>query len=112
MRFIVYALIGLVTTMFGIAGLYVYLNAPFLAMMQILIYVGAITVLIAFVIMTIGPLHKKPKEWTYPLKLIAAAVVALFSFFMFAKVILKAKWTVLSTPFALSTKDIGRFLYS
>jgi NADH:ubiquinone oxidoreductase subunit 6 (subunit J) len=108
---IIYALIGLVTTMFGIAGLYVYLNAPFLAMMQILIYVGAITVLIAFVIMTIGPLHKKPKEWTYPLKFIIAAVVALFSFFMFAKIILKAKWTVLSTPFAISTKDIGRLFF-
>ncbi len=40
---VIYALIGLVATMFGIAGLYVYLNAPFLAMMQILVYVGAIT---------------------------------------------------------------------
>jgi len=37
---IIYAMIGLVTTMFGIAGLYVYLNSPFLAMMQILIYVA------------------------------------------------------------------------
>ena len=33
---LIYAMLGLVATMFGIAGLYVYLNAPFLAMMQIL----------------------------------------------------------------------------
>jgi NADH-quinone oxidoreductase subunit J len=108
---IIYALMGLVTTMFGVAGLYIYLNAPFLAMMQILIYVGAITVLIAFAIMLIGPLYKKPKEWSYPLKFILAAVVALFSFFVFAKVILKTQWTVLSMPFAISTKDIGRLLF-
>ncbi len=108
---IIYALMGLVTTMFGVAGLYIYLNAPFLAMMQILIYVGAITVLIAFAIMLIGPLYKKPKEWSYPLKFILAAVVALFSFFVFAKVILKTQWIVLSTPFAISTKDIGRLLF-
>lgn len=108
---IIYALMGLVTTMFGVAGLYIYLNAPFLAMMQILIYVGAITVLIAFAIMLIGPLYKKPKEWSYPLKFILAAVVALFSFFVFAKVILKTQWIVLSTSFAISTKDIGRLLF-
>ena len=108
---IIYALMGLVTTMFGVAGLYIYLNAPFLAMMQILIYVGAITVLIVFAIMLIGPLYKKPKEWSYPLKFILAAVVALFSFFVFAKVILKTQWTVLSMPFAISTKDIGRLLF-
>jgi len=108
---IIYALMGLVTTMFGVAGLYIYLNAPFLAMMQILIYVGAISVLITFAIMLIGPLYKKPKEWSYPLKFILAAVVALFSFFVFAKVILKTQWTVLSKPFAISTKDIGRLLF-
>jgi NADH:ubiquinone oxidoreductase subunit 6 (subunit J) len=108
---IVYALIGLVTTMFGIAGLYIYLNAPFLAMMQILIYVGAISVLIAFAIMLVGPLYKKPKEWSYPLKMILAAFVALFSLFVFAKVVVRAKWDVLLSPFAGSTKDIGRLLF-
>lgn len=108
---IIYALIGLVTTMFGIAGLYIYLNAPFLAMMQILIYVGAITVLIAFAIMLVGPLYKKPKEWSYPLKMILAAIVALFSLFVFVKVVGKAGWDVLLSPLAKSTKDIGRLLF-
>src|SRR3972149_8447476 len=61
---IVYALVGLVTAMFGVAGLYIYLNSPFLAMMQLLIYVGAITVLIVFAIMLAGPLYRRPSEWT------------------------------------------------
>ena len=63
-RSIIYAMLGLVVTMFGIAGLYIYLNAPFIAMMQILIYVGAISILIAFAIMVVGPLSQRPKEWT------------------------------------------------
>ena len=109
---VIYALIGLVATMFGIAGLYVYLNAPFLAMMQILIYVGAITILIAFAIMLAGPFYKKPKEWTTVGKFVAAVAVSLFSFFMFFSFIMRVSWGVgKSGAFSLSTKDIGRALF-
>jgi NADH-quinone oxidoreductase subunit J len=108
---VIYAMLGLVTTMFGIAGLYVYLNAPFLAMMQILIYVGAITVLIAFAIMLAGPFYKKPKERTGAVKFIAALVVAIFSFFMFASFIMKVSWNEGKGSFNLLTKDIGRALF-
>ena len=86
---IVYAMMGLVATMFGIAGLYVYLNSPFLAMMQILIYVGAVSVLIAFAIMMIGPLYRKPKEWTTVGKFVAALGVALVSLFMFVRFVME-----------------------
>ncbi len=108
---VIYALIGLVATMFGIAGLYVYLNAPFLAMMQILIYVGAITILIAFAIMLAGPFYKRPKEWTGIAKFIAALIVSLVSFFMFFTIIIKVSWTEGKGAFSLLTKDIGRALF-
>lgn len=109
---IIYALLGLVATMFGIAGLYVYLNAPFLAMMQILIYVGAISVLIAFAIMLAGPFTKKPKDWSYPLKFVGAIVVSAFSFIFFFGVVMRTPW-VKSQPveFAATTKDIGRTFF-
>ncbi len=45
------ALVGLILTLFGVAGLYFLMQAPFIALMQILIYVGAVTVLIFFAIM-------------------------------------------------------------
>ncbi|HXP97417.1 MAG TPA: NADH-quinone oxidoreductase subunit J [Telmatospirillum sp.] len=48
---LVRALVGLIVTFFGVAGLYLLLNTPFLAFMQILIYVGAICVLVFFAIM-------------------------------------------------------------
>jgi NADH:ubiquinone oxidoreductase subunit 6 (subunit J) len=108
---LIYAMLGLVATMFGIAGLYVYLNAPFLAMMQILIYVGAITILIAFAIMLAGPFYKKPKEWSTVGKLIASIVVSIFSFFMFFSFIMRVSWDEGKGAFGLTTKDIGRALF-
>ncbi len=50
-RSLVRALSGLIVTLFGVAGMYLLMAAPFLAFMQILIYVGAVTVLIFFAIM-------------------------------------------------------------
>ena len=45
------AMLGLVVSLFGVAGLYLLLLAEFVALMQILIYVGAVTVLMFFAIM-------------------------------------------------------------
>jgi NADH-quinone oxidoreductase subunit J len=50
-RSLVRSLVGLVTTLFGVAGLYLLMAAPFIAFMQILIYVGGVSVLIFFAIM-------------------------------------------------------------
>ncbi|MBN2111011.1 MAG: NADH-quinone oxidoreductase subunit J [Methanosarcinaceae archaeon] len=50
-RDVVRAAIGLVVTMFIVAALYILLNAQFLGVVQILIYVGAIGVLILFAVM-------------------------------------------------------------
>lgn len=46
---------GLLTTIVGIAGMYLLLSAEFLAAIQILVYAGAVVVLFLFVIMLLGP---------------------------------------------------------
>jgi NADH-quinone oxidoreductase subunit J len=46
---------GLLTTIVGIAGMYLLLAAEFLAAIQILVYAGAVVVLFLFVIMLLGP---------------------------------------------------------
>ncbi|MFP4071117.1 MAG: NADH-quinone oxidoreductase subunit J [Desulfovibrionales bacterium] len=48
---LVRALVGLIMAMFGIAGMYLLLNTPVMALMQLLIYVGAVGVLIFFAVM-------------------------------------------------------------
>ncbi|MDR2339175.1 MAG: NADH-quinone oxidoreductase subunit J [Deltaproteobacteria bacterium] len=50
-RNLVRAMMGLVLTFLGVAGMYLLLASPFLAFMQLLIYVGAICVLVFFAIM-------------------------------------------------------------
>jgi len=50
-RNIMYAAFALLFTFFGVAGLYVLLQADFLAVTQILIYVGGILVLLLFGVM-------------------------------------------------------------
>ncbi|WP_319543596.1 NADH-quinone oxidoreductase subunit J [uncultured Pseudodesulfovibrio sp.] len=48
---LVRALIGLIVTLIGVAGMYLLLATPFMAFMQLLIYVGAVSVLIFFAVM-------------------------------------------------------------
>ena len=113
MSSMIYALIGLIVTMFGIAGLYIYLNAPFIAMMQILIYVGAICILIVFAVMIAGPHYlrrRPPKGWTRLGKLAGAFIVSAFSFVAFMSFI-KGGFKVDSNIAAISTKDLGRALF-
>jgi len=50
-RNLIHAALFLVLCLFGIAGLFILLEAPFLAAVQVLVYVGAITVLITITIM-------------------------------------------------------------
>ena len=50
-RNIVYSAFSLLFTFFGVVGLYVLLNADFLAVTQLLIYVGGILVLLLFGVM-------------------------------------------------------------
>ncbi len=50
-RNVVHAAGALILSLFGVAGLYVLLEAGFLAAVQILVYIGAIAVLIIFTIM-------------------------------------------------------------
>jgi NADH-quinone oxidoreductase subunit J len=50
-RSIIYSAFALLFTFFGVAGLYVLLQADFLAVTQVLIYVGGILVLLLFGVM-------------------------------------------------------------
>lgn len=53
--------VGLLTTILGIAGLFLKLNAQFLAAIQLIVYAGAVVVLFVFVVMLLGP-DADPKE--------------------------------------------------
>ena len=48
---LIYSAVALLFTLFGVAGLYVFLYADFMAATQVIIYVGGILVLIIFGVM-------------------------------------------------------------
>lgn len=47
--------VGLLATIVGIAGLFLRLDAQFLAAIQLIVYAGAVVVLFVFVVMLLGP---------------------------------------------------------
>lgn len=73
------ALAGVVVCFTGVAGFYYFLNSPFMAMMQILIYVGAICITISFAIMLAAPEQNRkpgpPNMLSGPLGFLVAALM-------------------------------------
>lgn len=77
----------------AVAGLYVTLSAPFVAAMQLVVYSGAIIVLILFVIMLLNQhreSEKKRSKWVTALSTLAAIVIGWGVYFTFitSKVVL------------------------
>ena len=56
----VYSVLLLIGSFIGLAGLYVLLDAPFVAVIQIIIYAGAIMVLFLFVVMLLNAPREEP----------------------------------------------------
>jgi NADH-quinone oxidoreductase subunit J len=65
-----YSVMMLIASFAGLAGLYILLDAPFVAMAQIIIYAGAIMVLFLFVVMLLNAPREDAAEWdrTHPLR--------------------------------------------
>ncbi|CAG36044.1 NADH-quinone oxidoreductase subunit J family protein [Desulfotalea psychrophila] len=61
------ALCGFALTSTGVAGLYFFLNSPFISMMQILIYIGAVSITISFGVMLASPDSIKKMQPIKPL---------------------------------------------
>lgn len=78
-RNIFHAALSLIGTFFGVAAIYLMLEAEFLAIVQVLVYIGAIAVLILFAVMLTRGLMKQDtlsfnKQWAWA----ALAVSTLF----------------------------------
>lgn len=97
---IVYSAFLLAGVFVSIAGMYLLLNADFVATAQILIYVGAVNVLILFAIMLVNKREDfapLPNAWVRP------TVTAIVSAGLFALL----STMVLVTPWAYSTESVS-----
>ena len=76
----IYAALSLVGTLLSLAGLYVTLDAQFLASVQVIVYAGAIMVLFLFVIMLLNAAQPETREdpltWVAPVAIASGLVIA------------------------------------
>ncbi len=93
---------GLALCAVGLAGLYYFLHSPFLALMEILIYIGAVCVTIVFAVMLAEPDEPPPESprarWRWA-TLGALAVSAAIG--------AGVAWVSLSTPWNRSPDRVG-----
>lgn len=109
-RNILYNVLGLALALAGIAGFYLFLGSFFIALMQLLIYVGAICISIVFAIMLSRPLHLEVPEREVPKVAMAAGASALF-FVAISSVALKTEWKpALQRSMDYSIETIGHML--
>jgi len=83
----------LILSFVGVAAIYVLLEAPFIAVVQILVYIGAIAILIIFAIMLTRRLMSEEME-QHNAQWIPAALGALALFVVLAWIVYTAGWPV------------------
>lgn len=108
---IVYAAFSLLFTFFGVAGFYVLLQADFLAVTQILVYVGGILTLLLFGVMLTNKVISVDMK-TGTIHTVPAAVIAAFVFGSLAA-IYYATWSTVAAPPDMvnsTAKPIGEML--
>jgi NADH-quinone oxidoreductase subunit J len=100
--------LSLVASFFALAVMYVLLDAPFLAALQVIVYAGAIMVLFLFVIMLLNLQHQK-EEPTRPIQQYLGYIST--AAFAIALVYYIGKYAVVtvrpSTPFVADARIIG-----
>lgn len=112
-RRIIYAAFSLMFSFFGVAALYVFLSADFLAAVQVIIYVGGILVLILFGILLTTKISKisastgaKQRVW--------GSLTAIGTLALIFTILSRAKWTILSGDvdqrYSAQTETIGTLL--
>ena len=105
-RNVFHAALFMILAFFGVAGLYVLLEAPFLAAAQLFIYVGGISILIIFAIMLTRDMMDpnlvgRNRQW------IAAAVVAVALCAVLGWTVLSHEWAS-AAPGAVPGDSITR----
>ncbi len=106
-RNVVYSAVGLLFALSGVAGLYVLLAADFVAIVQILIYVGGILVLLLFGVMLSQKgmrvdIGTGAKQLGPAMIVVAGVLVVLF------RMIMKTPWALQSvSEFEPTTNKIG-----
>ena len=109
---LLYSAIALLFSLFGVAGLYIFLWADFIAGIQLLVYIGGINVLIIFGIMLTNKISSVRLSQTNVQQGVGA-VVALWLLILISLVISKTPWLQIEASEPAETVSvIGTLLLS
>ncbi len=111
---IVYSAFLLGGVFISIAGLYILLNADFVAAAQVLIYVGAVNVLILFAIMLVNKRQAfapMARRW---IRNLATGLVCVGLFVLLGAMVLSQRWAIATgvTPVVNSVQEIAKHFFS
>lgn len=111
---IVYSAFLLAGVFISIAGLYLLLNADFVAAAQVLIYVGAINVLILFAIMLVNKREDFAPIRNRWVRQASTALVCIGLFALLGTMVIRTPWTlaILTAPVESSIVRIGLHFFS
>lgn len=109
----IYSALCLIATMLGVAGLFALLDAHFLATVQIIVYAGAVMVLVVFLLMLLNVKYEKPKKMRPFYWVIAAATGCAFLLLIVPPMNeLFRIFPDSSGQLAGNVKDMGQLLYT
>jgi len=110
LRNLFHAALFLILSFIGVAGLYLTLQADFLAAVQILLYAGAIAVLIIFAVMMTQDTAKantENRQWA------TAAIIAMLMLALIGTVVVTAVWPISrEAPLEITTEAIAEVLFN
>src|SRR5687767_2585209 len=110
-----YSAISLIGVFLALSCIYVTLAAPFIAAVQVLIYAGAIMVLVVFVIMLLNLDDDKPLNrlrYLYPVGAGLGLILLVQTFFIFYAVMRAPQQTVNTGETVGKTLSIGQGMYT
>ena len=102
-----YNALALILCLFCVAGLFIYLNSEFLAVMEVIIYIGAISIAIIFAIMLSSPMFQQHEKREL-FKTIRSVVIGGLLFFGLHKAIRTTQWPKAPLEGDYSMQAIGR----
>ena len=106
-----YNALSLILCLFGVATIFIFLNSEFLAIMEVIVYIGAISIAILFAIMLSRPMSQAHEPRSLG-KILRSGTLGGLLFVALVKMIYSTAWPVANETGDYSIKNIGKTLLS
>jgi NADH:ubiquinone oxidoreductase subunit 6 (subunit J) len=110
MRDIIRCGLAMIVCFMALAGIYVLLGAPLIGAAQVIVYIGAISVLILFAIM-LTQTKDAPRALVFQTQSAGAAVAAILTAVIIAVAVTATEWGEVTERVRLATNDLSQALF-